>query len=55
MTSKLAKTINEHINMRVQNGELSNVDIMSITDNLTQFFNPLTVSDYAKAAKHQNG
>ncbi len=46
--SPLATKINQHISERVQKGELSNLDMVAIVENLCQYFNLATYSDYAK-------
>ena len=46
--SPLAQKINEHLNSRVNKGELNNLDLISIVENLCQYFNLATYSDYAK-------
>lgn len=49
--SELANIIKEHLANRVQNGELSNDDIVSIIDLMGAYLNLKTISDYAK---HEN-
>jgi hypothetical protein len=42
------ETINQRLCTLVQNGELSNTDIISIIDNLASYLNLMSISDYAK-------
>lgn len=44
----LTETINDHLNKRVHAGELQNPELVSIIDNLGQYLNLETYSDYAK-------
>ena len=46
--SPLATKINQHLSERVHKGELSNLDMVSVVENLCQYFNLATYSDYAK-------
>jgi hypothetical protein len=46
--SPLADKINQHLDERVQKGELSNLDMISIVENVCQYFNLATYSDYGK-------
>jgi len=47
--SELTNKINQHLSERVQKGELSNEDIISIIDHIGSYLNLKTISDYAKA------
>lgn len=46
--SKLSEKINNRISDMVQNGELSNDDMVSIIEHIGGYLNLQTISDYAK-------
>ena len=47
--SKLSDKINNRISELVQNGELTNDDMVSIIDHIGGYLNLQTISDYSKA------
>ena len=49
--SPLSQKINSRISELVQKGELNNLDLISITNNICDFFNLKTYSDYARDEK----
>jgi hypothetical protein len=50
-TSALAAKIRDHLSQRVQKGELSNKDMVSIIDCIGSYLNLKTISDYARDEK----
>lgn len=48
MNKGLTDKINEHLSIRVQNGELDNENMISIIDNVGSYLNLMTISAYGK-------